>query len=61
MGVICVIWYKIFTVFQNYWGGGVSATAHKSQLRGGMYSANNNSNFPWNVLENKFALIGRVP
>jgi hypothetical protein len=21
MGVICVIWYKIFTVFQNYWGG----------------------------------------
>jgi hypothetical protein len=22
MGVICVIWYKIFTVFQNYWGGG---------------------------------------
>ena len=26
-----------------------------------MYSANNNSNLPWNVLENKFALIGRVP
>ena len=25
------------------------------------YSANNNSNFPWNVLENKLALIGRVP
>jgi hypothetical protein len=21
MSVICVIWYKIFTVFQNYWGG----------------------------------------
>jgi hypothetical protein len=33
MNVICVIWYKIFTVFQNYWGGRggarplVSATA----------------------------------
>jgi hypothetical protein len=33
----------------------------KSKLHGGMYSANNNSNFPWNVLENKLALIGRVP
>jgi hypothetical protein len=30
MSVICVIWYKIFTVFQNYWEGAraplVSAT-----------------------------------
>ena len=24
MSVICVIWYKIFTVFQNCWGGGGS-------------------------------------
>jgi hypothetical protein len=25
MSVICVIWYNIFTVFQNYWGGGAWA------------------------------------
>ena len=24
MSVICVIWYKIFTVYQNYKGGGLS-------------------------------------
>jgi hypothetical protein len=23
MSVICFIWYKIFTVFQNHWGGGL--------------------------------------
>ena len=33
----------------------------KSKLSGGMYSANNNNNDPWNVLENKLALIGQVP
>ena len=33
----------------------------RSKLRGGMYSANNKSNSPWNVLENKFVLIGKVP
>ena len=33
-----------------------------SNLRGGRYSENNgNSNLAWNVLENKLALIGRVP
>ena len=32
-----------------------------SRLRSGMYLANSNNNFPWNVLENKLALIGRVP
>ena len=42
MGVICVIWYKIFTVFQNYWGGSgppwpplVSATDLQGKLGGG--------------------------
>ena len=27
MSVICVIWYKIFTVFQNCWGGGLAPPA----------------------------------
>ena len=39
----------------------VREKSFKSKLHRGMYSANNNSNFPWNVLENKLALIGRVP
>jgi hypothetical protein len=34
----------------------VREKSSKSKLRSGMYSANNNSNFPWNDLENKLGL-----
>jgi hypothetical protein len=29
MSVICVIWYKIFAVFQNYWGGGTQTRKNR--------------------------------
>jgi hypothetical protein len=32
MSVICVIWYKIFTVFQNYWGGGACLVISRVEL-----------------------------
>ena len=38
----------------------LSAT-YSCNLRGGMYSPSNDPNLSWSVLENKLALIGRVP